>query len=62
MMTMQLIERNGKKVLKMEYTYANFGRVEYATVYGLNKEPYIKRMGQKFFLTPAMLAGEIATF
>lgn len=62
MFTMKLIEKNGKKVVEMEYKGTNIHTIEYAAVYGWNKEPYIKRMGQKFYLSPETLAGETLSF
>ncbi len=61
-MTMQLIEKNGKKVLEMVMEGKNYRWVDHATVYGLKNKPYIKRLSEKMYLTPEMLTGEVVTF
>jgi hypothetical protein len=58
-MTMQLIEKNGKKVLEMIFEGKTFRTVDHATVYGLKDKPYIKRLGEKMYLSPETLTGEV---
>ena len=40
----------------------NYRWVDHATVYGLNDKPYIKRLGEKMYLTPEMLNGQVVAF
>lgn len=58
MMTVQMIEKNGKKVLEMIFEGKNYSTIEHAAVYGLNSKPYIKRLRQKMYLTKEMLSGD----
>jgi len=62
MMTFKLIEKDGKKVLEMVCVGMHTTDVEYATVYGLKDAPYIRRMSEKIYLTPEMIAGKTVVY
>lgn len=58
--TFQVIKKDGKFFVRHSFKGTNFSSTDDMKVYGLDKAPYVKRLGEKMFLTQELLA-ELAT-
>ena len=62
-MTTKLEIINGKPFLKMNhYENGEMWFEDVARVYDINGTPYIRRMSEKIYLTPAALRGETKVY
>lgn len=54
--TFHVINKNGKLFVRHSYIGTNIVSTDDMMIYGIGKKPYIKRMGEKIFLTADLLA------